>query len=104
MVPLLEREHPLDVLIERARRAGTGQGSVVLVAGDAGIGKTVLLRAFVGHVREQAQPLWGMCDSLSTPVRSAHCATSCGSSPAGSRRCRSCWCCPTATRWASTTR
>ena len=39
----------------------------MLVAGEAGIGKTVLLRAFVERVRAQAQPLWGMCDSLSTP-------------------------------------
>ena len=62
---LLEREHPLDVLEERARRAAAGHGSVVLVAGEAGIGKTVLLRAFVERAR--AQPLWGMCDSLSTP-------------------------------------
>jgi DNA-binding CsgD family transcriptional regulator len=64
-VRLLEREHPLDVLVERADRAVTGQGSVVLVAGEGGIGKTVLLRAFTERVR--AQPLWGMCDSLSTP-------------------------------------
>ena len=52
---LLEREHPLDVLEERARRAAAGHGSVVLVAGEAGIGKTVLLRAFVERAR--AQPL-----------------------------------------------
>ncbi|MFC7661334.1 AAA family ATPase [Pseudonocardia benzenivorans] len=39
---------------------------MVLVAGDAGIGKTVLLRAFAERTR--ALPvLWGMCDSLSTP-------------------------------------
>ena len=62
---LLEREHPLDLLDERARRSVAGHGSVVLVAGEAGIGKTVLLRAFVEQSR--AQPLWGMCDSLSTP-------------------------------------
>ncbi len=62
---LLEREHPLDLLEERARRSAAGHGSVVLVAGEAGIGKTVLLRTFVE--RSRAQPLWGMCDSLSTP-------------------------------------
>ena len=66
-VQLLEREHPLDVLATRARRAFTGRGSVVLVAGEAGIGKTVLLRTFVESLRATAQPLWGMCDSLSTP-------------------------------------
>ena len=61
---LLERDHPLDVLRDRARRAADG-GSVVLVAGEAGIGKTVLLREF-GR-RAPVPVLWGMCDSLSTP-------------------------------------
>jgi DNA-binding CsgD family transcriptional regulator len=64
---LLEREHPLEVIEDRARRAAAGHGSVVLVAGEAGIGKTVLLRALVERTRTKAQPLWGMCDSLSTP-------------------------------------
>jgi DNA-binding CsgD family transcriptional regulator/tetratricopeptide (TPR) repeat protein len=64
---LLEREHPLDLLADRGRRAVTGRGSVVLVAGEAGVGKTVLLRALVERLRPAAPPLWGMCDSLSTP-------------------------------------
>ena len=38
---------------------------MVLVAGEAGIGKTVLLRAFAE--RAPVPVLWGMCDSLSTP-------------------------------------
>nr|WP_239522712.1 AAA family ATPase [Geodermatophilus sabuli] len=63
----MERERPLDVLLHRAARAVEGSGSVVLVAGEAGIGKTVLLRDFVERVREEAPPLWGMCDPLSTP-------------------------------------
>jgi hypothetical protein len=66
-VPLLEREHALDVLEARARRAVTGHGSVVLVAGEAGVGKTVLLRAVRERLRAAAQPLWGMRDSLTTP-------------------------------------
>ena len=66
-VRLLERERPLDVLDDRTRRAVAGHGSVVLVAGEAGIGKTVLLRALVERARARTSPLWGMCDSLSTP-------------------------------------
>lgn len=62
---LLERDHPLDVLADRARRAASGGGNVVLVAGEAGIGKTSLLRAFAAQLREP--PLWGMCDALTTP-------------------------------------
>ncbi|MGY1739496.1 MULTISPECIES: ATP-binding protein [unclassified Blastococcus] len=64
---LLEREQALDALAERARDAASGRGSLVLVAGEAGIGKTVLLRRFVDGLGERTQPLWGMCDSLSTP-------------------------------------
>lgn len=64
---LLEREQALDALAERARGAAAGRGSVVLVAGEAGIGKTVLLRAFLDGLGRRTQALWGMCDSLSTP-------------------------------------
>ncbi len=66
-MPLLERDHLLDVLADRAAAAVAGRGSVVLVAGEAGIGKTALLRALVDRVDGRASPLWGMCDPLSTP-------------------------------------
>ncbi|MGE3285767.1 MAG: AAA family ATPase [Pseudonocardia sp.] len=62
---LLEREHPSDVLSGRAEQAAAGRGSVVLVAGEAGIGKTALLRAFAAAA--PVPVLWGMCDPLSTP-------------------------------------
>jgi predicted ATPase len=45
---LLERDGELDALETALRRAEHGAGSVVLVSGEAGIGKTSLLRAFVG--------------------------------------------------------
>ncbi len=65
IVRLLERDHPLEVLQTRALRAAAGGGCLVVLAGEAGIGKTVMLRAFA----EQAPipVLWGMCDPLSTP-------------------------------------
>jgi predicted ATPase len=62
---LLERDHLLAALGDRAGRAAEGQGSVVLVAGEAGIGKTALLQAFAETTRVPV--LWGMCDFLSTP-------------------------------------
>ncbi len=62
---LLERDDLLRVLVDGERAAAAGRGSVVLVAGEAGVGKTALLRALVEQV--PAEALWGMCDSLSTP-------------------------------------
>ncbi|HYP46003.1 MAG TPA: AAA family ATPase [Propionibacteriaceae bacterium] len=64
---LLEREHAFEVLRTSAHQAFQGHGCVVLVAGEAGVGKTVLLRTFREQVLGQARVLWGMCDSLSTP-------------------------------------
>jgi hypothetical protein len=45
LTPLIGREHELAMLLERWRRAKDGDGQVVLIAGDAGIGKSRLLRA-----------------------------------------------------------
>ncbi len=61
----MERDHPLTLLMERAHEAAERRGSLMLVAGEAGIGKTVLLRAFV--TQAPVPTLWGMCDPLSTP-------------------------------------
>ena len=43
---LLERDAPLGVLAGAVTDAGAGHGSTVLVSGEAGIGKTSLVRAF----------------------------------------------------------
>jgi DNA-binding CsgD family transcriptional regulator len=40
---------------------------MVLVSGDAGIGKTALVRGFCDHVDGSARVLWGACDVLFTP-------------------------------------
>ena len=63
----MEREHPQQLMLERAAHALDGQGSVVLVTGEAGIGKTTLLRSVVAQLPAGARQLWGMCDPLSTP-------------------------------------
>jgi DNA-binding CsgD family transcriptional regulator/tetratricopeptide (TPR) repeat protein len=65
-VRLLERDHPLAVVRDRAARAAEEGGRLVLLAGEAGIGKTVLLRALAEELPRE-QVLWGMCDALSTP-------------------------------------
>ena len=49
LTPLIGREHELSMLLERWSRAKDGDGQVLLIAGEAGIGKSRLLRA----LREQ---------------------------------------------------
>lgn len=63
---LLEREQSLDELghwLTAVRRAG---GCTVLLAGEAGIGKTALLQEFARR-QSQLRVLWGACDALFTP-------------------------------------
>ena len=64
---VLERGAELDVLKTALRRATGGTGSVVLISGEAGIGKTSLVRAFVLDRPDRARVLLGACDDLVTP-------------------------------------
>lgn len=64
---LLEREEPLELLRGLAARADLGQGRVVLVGGEAGIGKTSLLREFADGAGDGARVLFGGCEALFTP-------------------------------------
>jgi DNA-binding CsgD family transcriptional regulator len=65
---LLERATELSVLgdclkgVQRSSR-----GCVVLVSGEAGAGKTALLRQFCAGCGESTRILWGECDPLFTP-------------------------------------
>src|SRR5260370_17940852 len=65
---LLERSGQLRALGGAlAAVAASGRGRVVLVAGEAGIGKTALLRRFCAGVDGSARVLWAGCDPLFTP-------------------------------------
>jgi len=64
---LLERTGELAALDRSLADAGEGRGSLVLVSGEAGIGKTALVRAFCDAHRDGARALWGVCDPLFTP-------------------------------------
>jgi DNA-binding CsgD family transcriptional regulator/tetratricopeptide (TPR) repeat protein len=64
---LLEREEPLAVLRAALAGARSGSGRLVLVAGDAGLGKTALVRALVRDLRG-IRLRWGACDPISTPA------------------------------------
>jgi DNA-binding CsgD family transcriptional regulator/tetratricopeptide (TPR) repeat protein len=63
---LLERASFLRTLGEHAGDARRGDGRLVLVSGESGMGKTVLLEAFQRQTKG-ARWLWGACDGLLTP-------------------------------------
>ena len=52
--PLLGREEDLDLLVRRWQQAKTGEGRVVLITGEPGIGKSRLTRALLERL--QAEP------------------------------------------------
>ena len=64
---LLERDGELEVLEGALDRAARAAGSVELVSGEAGIGKTSLVRAFLRAAAHRATVLQGACDDLLTP-------------------------------------
>ena len=65
--PLLERSGELGALrAELATVRATGTGRLVMIAGDAGIGKTALVRAFCAELGT-TRVLSGACDALLTP-------------------------------------
>ena len=67
MDPLLERDEQLAVLVAAVDAAREGRGELVLVAGEAGMGKTSLLRALRSRLDDGALPS-GSCEPLSVPV------------------------------------
>ena len=77
-VHLLERDGALAALAEYARDAEAGSARVVLVAGEAGVGKTSLLDALRDRLtarpttrlptaRADVRWLWGACEGSFTP-------------------------------------
>ena len=64
---LLEREQAIDVLRDALAAAATGRGRLVFVAGEPGIGKTAIVRAFCDEPGRPGRAVWGTCDPLFTP-------------------------------------
>ncbi len=63
---LLEREAQLAALASYAGEARKAQGRLVLVAGEAGVGKSALVEQLQRDLPEAAW-FWGACDGLFTP-------------------------------------
>jgi DNA-binding CsgD family transcriptional regulator/tetratricopeptide (TPR) repeat protein len=66
-VELLDRGVELRVLADALDGATQGRGAAVLIAGEAGIGKTTLLRAFQHSIGPDTVTWWGASDDLIAP-------------------------------------
>jgi DNA-binding CsgD family transcriptional regulator/tetratricopeptide (TPR) repeat protein len=64
---LLEREDALAALHGAHSEARAGAGRLMFVAGEAGVGKTALVRAFCDLARSSSRVLEGACDPFFTP-------------------------------------
>ena len=64
---LVERETQLAALGEHLDAAEAGHGRLVLVGGEAGVGKTTLVKAFAAERSDETRFVWGACDGLFTP-------------------------------------
>lgn len=66
MAPLVERDAELALLTSAHAGTGDSRGAAVLVFGEAGIGKTSLVQAFLARLPPQTRVLAGACDDLLT--------------------------------------
>jgi DNA-binding CsgD family transcriptional regulator len=64
---LLERDTVLAEMDGLARQAARGVGQMLLLRGEAGVGKSAALRRFVDTAAGGVQVLLGCCDPLSAP-------------------------------------
>src|SRR5205823_3750091 len=47
LIPLVGREHELDFLLQAWQRARGGNGQVIMLSGEAGVGKSRLVQALI---------------------------------------------------------
>ena len=66
-VALVERAPLLEALAGWQREAQAGSGRLVLVHGEAGVGKSALVRTWCAGDASSSRVLWGSCDPLSSP-------------------------------------
>src|SRR5712691_237888 len=63
LTPLVGREQEVGLLIERWEQAKNGQGQVILLSGEAGIGKSRLVQMLKDHLADEPHTRWE-CRSL----------------------------------------
>ncbi|MCX7303675.1 MAG: AAA family ATPase [Hyphomicrobiales bacterium] len=64
---LLEREDHIERMMQLLGRAHAAEGCIVALVGEAGVGKTSLVNAFVRRVGDRARVFRSACDDLSIP-------------------------------------
>jgi DNA-binding CsgD family transcriptional regulator len=64
--PLLERDRELDRLASWLGEASAGRGRLVLVGGEAGVGKSALVERFAAAAPAPVRRLAGACDPIAT--------------------------------------
>jgi class 3 adenylate cyclase/predicted ATPase len=58
LTPLVGREQEVGLLIERWEQAKDGQGQIILLSGEAGIGKSRLVQVLKDHVASEPHTQW----------------------------------------------
>jgi class 3 adenylate cyclase/tetratricopeptide (TPR) repeat protein len=58
LTPFVGREEETELLLRRWRQAEAGEGSVVLLIGEPGIGKSRIVQNIIGHLADQPHRLW----------------------------------------------
>ena len=64
---LIERAGFLTILQSKLEHIADGEGHCVFVAGEAGIGKTSLVKTFCRELKTKSNIYQGTCDALFTP-------------------------------------
>ncbi|HEY5773645.1 MAG TPA: AAA family ATPase, partial [Chitinophagaceae bacterium] len=64
---LIERDGFFDLLQTKYKSVSEGEGHCIFVSGEAGIGKTSLIKTFCKEVKNKCSIYQGTCDALFTP-------------------------------------
>ena len=68
LTELVGRQEELELLLRRWSRAKMGEGQVVLLSGEAGIGKSRLTAAFLESLANEPTPVYAISARLSTRI------------------------------------
>lgn len=64
---LIERENMMVMLQQHLKKVSDEEGHCILISGEAGIGKTALMKEFCKQQKLSGNVFWGSCDDLFTP-------------------------------------